>query len=334
MKRLLCFVMAALMVLAVSCKKDPKGHDPSVKTMMATGIGARSAFLNAQFDFADARQVVSSYGFYLGTSEDSQDTYIPGDGPIDGNNAYSVKITDLAPETQYWYKAYAELDDKTLSGDVKSFRTDPIPERAVDLGIVMTRDDGTTYHLYWAECGIGRDGFLDSPKYYGNFYAWGETEIKSEYTWNTYAFGASASGPFSKYNTDDNKNVLDTGSDGDDVASKILGGKWRLPTDEEWAALLNNCTWEWTDTEFYPYASGGFFTSKIEGYKDRRIYLSAGGYKDGLGLHDDRIGHYWSSSLNMDNPGQAWYVDFNRDNVRRVSGDRCCGQSVRPVYED
>ena len=322
------------MMVAVSCKKDPKGKSPSVKTLEATGIGARSAFLNAELDVADARQVVSSYGFYLGTSEDSQDTYIPGAGPIDGNNEYSAKITALAPETQYWYKAYAELDDKTLSGNVKSFTTEPIPEKAVDLGIVMTRDDGTTYHLYWAECGISQNGFLDSPVYFGNYYAWGETGNKSEYTWNTYSFGASASGPFSKYNTSDNKNVLETGSDGDDVASKILGGKWRLPTDDEWTALLNNCTWEWADGAFNPYTSGRIFTSKIEGYKDRSIFLSAGGYRDALGLHNEKIGHFWSSSLNVDNPGQAWYIDFDRDNVRRGSIDRCCGQSVRPVYED
>ena len=48
MKRLLYLAMAALMVLAVSCKKDPKGKSPSVKTLEATEIEAFSACLHAK----------------------------------------------------------------------------------------------------------------------------------------------------------------------------------------------------------------------------------------------------------------------------------------------
>lgn len=77
-------------------------------------------------------------------------------------------ITDLAPETEYWFKAFIEIDDVPYSGEILNFTTDvrAIPEGAVDLGIEMTRGDGTTYKLYWAraQCPSGPvDAFRKRP---------------------------------------------------------------------------------------------------------------------------------------------------------------------------
>ena len=44
-------------------------------------------------------------------------------------------------------------------------------------------------------------------------------------------------------------------------------------------------------------------------------------------------GNYWSSSLNTDNPNNAWNVNFNSGNVNRNNNNRYNGQSVRPVTE-
>ena len=59
----------------------------------------------------------------------------------------------------------------------------------------------------------------------------------------------------------------------DDVAHVILGGKWRMPTDDEWAELLNNCTRTWTDNYNGTGVKGRIVTSNIEGYKDKSIFL-------------------------------------------------------------
>lgn len=52
-----------------------------------------------------------------------------------------------------------------------------VPEGAVDLGIVLSRPDGTTYHVFWAECNVG----ASKPEEYGDFFAWGETQTKSSF---------------------------------------------------------------------------------------------------------------------------------------------------------
>lgn len=100
---------------------------------------------------------------------------------------------------------------------------------AIDMGMVINGKN-----VKWASFNIG----ASSSEEYGLYFSWGEIEPKSDYSWSTYKFGTSDSGPFSKYNTNDNKTDLETGINGDDVASKKLGGKWRMPTHEEWAELL------------------------------------------------------------------------------------------------
>ena len=342
MKRILYLVMAALMVVVVSCKKDPKGKSPSVRTLEVTEIQATGATLHARIDFAGTNWGGVNYGFYWGASEDALDSYIMADELLDEENAYFAKLSGLAPETQYWYKAFIEIDDKSFSGETLNFTTSSLPEGAVDLGIVMTRVDGTTYNLYWAASNLCEDGLCPNPEDYGDYYAWGETETKDNYSWSTYQFGTSDSGPFSKYNTNssygavDNKTVLETGPNGDDVASKKLGGKWRMPTDEEWTALRTNCTWTWTSNYNNTGIAGRIVKSNVSGYTDKSIFLPAAGGRSGTNLSGaGSRGSYWSSSLSTDYPLTAWGVGFGSGGVYRGNDyRRCYGLSVRPVYED
>ena len=46
-----------------------------------------------------------------------------------------------------------------------------VPEGAVDMGIVMTREDGSTYKLYWAETNLCDSGLCQSPEDLGDYYA-------------------------------------------------------------------------------------------------------------------------------------------------------------------
>ena len=194
------------------------------------------------------------------------------------------------------------------------------PEGAVDLGIVITREDGTTYKLFWAKSNLSDSGLCANPEDYGNYYAWGETESKRDYEEHSYKFynnddifdaewrGKLHSGQKSsilKYNTDDDFGPVDNitelqrgekkGEMVDDVARAKLGGKWRMPTDVEWEALLDQCDLEWTDDYNGTGVNGLIVTSKVEGYKDKSIFLPAAGYNNGCAI--GYYGYYWSSSL-------------------------------------
>ncbi|MBO5849722.1 MAG: hypothetical protein J6Q47_00385, partial [Paludibacteraceae bacterium] len=99
----------------------------------------------------------------------------------------------------------------------------------------------------WATCNVG----ATRPEYFGNYYAWGETTPNTDYDWDNYKWCNGSSTTMTKYCTDsdygtvDNKTVLDKE---DDAAAVNMGGSWRMPTLEEWTELIDNCTWEITDS--------------------------------------------------------------------------------------
>ena len=97
----------------------------------ATEVGPTSAILNAKLDLTEVQSVTMEYGFYWGTSEESQTTYVKG-GEIAGN-AYSASLNDLSHKTQYWYKAYLKVDDQEFYGAVKTFTTDVVPVKGVTM---------------------------------------------------------------------------------------------------------------------------------------------------------------------------------------------------------
>lgn len=93
----------------------------SVETLDASDVAQTDATLNGKLELSGASPENLEYGFYWGTSEEVQDTYVKG-GPI-AENAYSAMLTGLSPEAQYWYKAYLKVDGQTYYGEVKSFTT-------------------------------------------------------------------------------------------------------------------------------------------------------------------------------------------------------------------
>ena len=215
---------------------------------------------------------------------------------------------------------FGKLDEKDKDLTFVAFPF-PVPE-AVDLGLPSG--------LKWASFNLG----ASEPEEYGDYYAWGETEPKSAYSWATYKWWIGYSTSLTKYNTKssygtvDNKTVLDPE---DDAAHVNLGGKWRMPTDTEWTELRENCTWEWTTLNG---VKGSKVISKKSGYTDKWIFFPAAGYRyDASLIFAGTMGDYWSSSLYTDNPIEAWYVYFQSD-VRRDFYNRDYGRSVRPVYSE
>ena len=196
----------------------------------------------------------------------------------------------------------------------------PVPE-AIDMGLSVK----------WASLNLG----ASRPEEYGNYYAWGEIEVKSNYSWETYKWCMGSEYTRTKYCTDmqcgdngftDGKVILDPE---DDVAHVALKGKWRMPTHDEWTELRSGCTWTWT-TENGVY--GRKFTSKTTG---NSIFLPAAGFRSGIDLDSaDSRGRYWSSSLHESDQRFAWCFSFYSGNVLSTASDYpYYGFSVRPVCE-
>lgn len=204
------------------------------------------------------------------------------------------------------------------------------PEGAVDMGIVITREDGSYYNLYWGSCNIG----AESPEQCGGFYAWGEIEEKETYTWENYAFGQAPE--MKKYVVADVNNPWGPAirlSLEDDVAHAKLGGKWRMPTQGEWLALLEQCDWVY---EKIGDVDGYRITSRVN--PENSIYLPIGGskYNDVLYKYGDApYASYWSSSLCLNENNFAWYITFNKRILSKDQGAayRFFGFNVRPVSE-
>ena len=150
----------------------------------------------------------------------------------------------------------------------------------------QTAENGYEYvdlglSVKWVACNVG----ATTPEGYGDYFAWGETTAKEMYNWNTYKWATAtydAVGTkwtlktLNKYNTDDsygtidNKTVLDLA---DDAARANRGGAWRMPTNEEWQELIDNCTWTWTTLNDI----NGF---EVKGSNGNAIFLPAAGYRN------------------------------------------------------
>ena len=187
-------------------------------------------------------------------------------------------------------------------------------------------DLGLPSGLLWADRTVG----ASSPEDYGNYDAWGETAPKEVYDWTTYAYGNYLT-QLTKYCNDSDYGLngftdnLTTLQASDDAASANLGGKARTPTKNEWEELLSYTTSTWTTRNG---VNGRLLTAS----NGKSLFLPAAGGRDGSGLvSSGEDGDYWSSALDTESPGYAWYFDFYSLSQGMRDGDRYYGLSVRAV---
>ena len=179
----------------------------------------------------------------------------------------------------------------------------------------------------WATCNVG----ASKPEDYGDYYAWGETTTKSDYSWKTYKWCKGTDDTMTKYCTDSDYGTVDnrtTLTSSDDVATVKWGSKWRMPTKEEMKELDEDCTWTWT-------TQNGVRGMKVKGPNGNSIFLPAAGYRYGTDLNGrGSDGHYWSATLNENSSDDAYYLFFNDGYYYWVSWFfRYYGHTVRPVTE-
>lgn len=190
--------------------------------------------------------------------------------------------------------------------------TNMSPGEAIDLGL----PSGTL----WASCNVG----ATKPEEYGDYFAWGETTPKEDYSWETYKWHSKPdfNVPI-KYTDDDYKTELDRE---DDAAYVNWGGNWRMPSKEQQDELKKNCIKEKIQIN-------GVVGLKYTGPNGNSIFLPAGGFRndaDHTLLHVH--GQYWSRSLSDSRWWQAYDLFFYWGSIS-IDGWRCYGFSVRPVKE-
>ena len=211
----------------------------------------------------------------------------------------------------------------------------------VDLGL----PSGTK----WATCNVGASELEGS----GDYFAWGETDphytgnlaagtavwksgfADGGYTWPVYKWGENYD-KLTKYNTSvvygsapDGKKVLETA---DDAASVNWGGKWRMPTWNDWKELAGYCSSTWTSNNG---VKGIKFTSKSNG---KSIFIpAAGSYGYGEFIEVNQKGTYWTSSVYPDMPFWALLMNFSSSGAVTNNSDctqsRYQGQPVRAVFK-
>ena len=190
----------------------------------------------------------------------------------------------------------------------------------VDLGL----PSGTL----WATCNVG----ASSPEEYGDYFAWGETEPKSDYSWSTYKYCEGSNKTMTKYCTQSSygyngftDNLTELQPE-DDAATANWGSDWQMPSREQIQELWNSSytTTEWTQVN-------GVYGRKITSNSNgNSIFLPADGYRDDTSLNEAGSGGGgWSRSLYTSN--RAYYLYFHSYNIDCFYNYRYLGLSVRPV---
>ena len=236
------------------------------------------------------------------------------------NQCHDFDVNDINDQFLYVLTTCFEMDG---SPEITWYDAPPGPAPGtpefVDLGL----PSGTL----WATCNVG----ANASEEYGDYFAWGETEPKAVYNAGNYRYCNGSENALTKYCNDAGHGYngftdnLTTLLPEDDAATANWGNNWRTPTEAEWQELLNNTSITWTAQNG---VNGRLFTAS----NGNSLFMPAAGFTSESGLNLDNYGgRYWSSSLELDNPSNAWNNSFYSGDYGMDSGRRAAGRSVRPV---
>ena len=200
--------------------------------------------------------------------------------------------------------------------------------RVQQFGLATTvKDDGGKEHYFyrgheyveigglkWAVTNVGANTETDG----GLYFAFGETQ---GYTAEQVRSGER------KFNENEYANV------NFDSVNVYWGGKWRLPTEAEFRALLSSATREWVKDYQGSGVSGKLFINKTDSSK--KLFFPAVGccYDDRI-FHNIPFGYYWSSTLFANNLTFGERLFFSRDYCNMECCDRRFGLSIRGLIGD
>ena len=202
------------------------------------------------------------------------------------------------------------------------------PKSEDDIKAVITATECNGVQLweggpYWAECNVG----AKKPEEYGLYFMWGDTVGHAgNWTFNIShcpTYNKSISQLQSMGYIDPTGNLTAA----HDAATVHLGAPWRMPTVEEFSALIVNCTAMWTSRN----GVNGRLVTGMGAYASKSIFLPAAGYGYGSGLNNlGSYGAYWSSTPISGHSDRACFLYFSFG-FSWGGSYRDDGLSVRPV---
>ena len=191
--------------------------------------------------------------------------------------------------------------------------------------IYMGFDGDNGKPLYWASYNLG----ASQPYENGGFYGWGDPtgthteQWISEY-WGNYV--SKEEGMQYYGGTNPPSNISGTSYD---VARALWGAGWRIPSENEWHKLRDNCTYNQTTQNG---ANGYLFESKINGNK---LFIPFSTERWGNKVfeyvtNESEQGIYWCSThFYSDMADHIMLTKFQNNYANRV----CVGLPIRPVTE-
>ena len=248
------------------------------------------------------------YGHYWSSEPD----------PMQDGCAWSLRfgseVNEITPDGScaYGYSVRAVLEEAPTPAPAtkgKATRNDG-DSRRVEVDWVQLWEDGPKFAVY----NVGAEN--NKPEDFGGYYCWGSSYDESE-GWK---------GEF--------LDVVDYVLTGDDdTATKLWGNNWRMPTEAEYKALLENCSVVYEDLG--EGKSGYRITGRNGVYTSNSIVLpNAGDYDNGELIDiDPGYSYYWSSTqrTNYDIVGASYW---NGNKCLVINWYRNCGFSVRAVLNE
>ena len=264
------------------------------------------------------------------------------------NTACTFAATNSATGAAIPIAHITQNGDDTGSGNtwMRKF----IWDAKADVGAVKIDDVALTVYTFigvqlwangpcWATCNVG----ATKPEEYGYYFWWGDTvgykRNASNSGWisvkdsTSFSFNSGNCPTYGMYNSQlQSEGYVDATGNlvaAHDAATAHLGAPWRMPTDAEFSALINNCDTEWT-------SRNGVSGRLVKGrgtYASRSIFLPAAGCGNDYSYLDypGWCGTYWFSTPYSNDSIYALNLSFYSDYFRKLGYARYYGQSVRPV---
>lgn len=178
---------------------------------------------------------------------------------------------------------------------------------AVDLGLSVK----------WSKMNMGADH--PSVNFVGSYYAWGDTTDLGK--WGGIDKYWPQSKPMPK------QSISGTSID---FAHLRWGGKWRIPTLDEWQELIDRCKWRFRN------GGDGAAGYVVTGPNGNSIFLPLAGLSDdGINmLNVGRYGYYWTATPAGNGKRMAHHVLLEEG---RILADQIetldCFMSIRPIID-
>ena len=247
--------------------------------------------------------------------------YSVGNTGIYWSTSCNTTSTNYSAYNLYFYNLTLSPENYNLAyncGQSVRLVRDIPPHAYVDLGL----PSGTL----WATCNVG----AMTPEAYGDYFSWGTTQPRSNFSWGNYPYSNGSSSELIKYCNDANygyegfTDSLTILLPEDDAAMARWGAEWRMPTWDEWQELYQNTTHYWT-------TQNGVYGRLFTASNGNSLFLPAAGYRYSNSLYDaGNTGYYWSSSLYTSNPVYAWQFYFYSGTYStHYNGYRPYGRPVR-----